>query len=62
MTCDGCAKDITGALHKLPGITNVEASVKDQMVSVEGTGMACCIQLRRRHLCPSYGSSADLET
>ncbi|KAK4138163.1 Cu,Zn superoxide dismutase-like protein [Trichocladium antarcticum] len=37
MTCEGCAKDITGALHKLPGITSVEASVKDQMVSVEGT-------------------------
>jgi copper chaperone CopZ len=38
MTCDGCAKDITGALHKLPGITKVEANVADQLVSVEGTG------------------------
>lgn len=38
MTCDGCAKDITGALHKLPGITKVEANVKDQLVSIEGTG------------------------
>jgi len=38
MTCDGCAKDITGALHKLPGITKVEANVQDQLVSIEGTG------------------------
>ena len=38
MTCDGCAKDITGALHKLPGIAKVEANVKDQLVSIEGTG------------------------
>jgi copper chaperone CopZ len=38
MTCDGCAKDVSGALHKLPGITKVEANVKDQLVSVEGTG------------------------
>lgn len=38
MTCDGCAKDISGALHRLPGITKVEANVQDQLVSVEGTG------------------------
>jgi copper chaperone for superoxide dismutase len=38
MTCDGCAQDITKALQKLPGITKVEANVKDQLVSVEGTG------------------------
>ena len=38
MTCDGCAKDITGALHKLPGIARVEANVEDQLVSIEGTG------------------------
>jgi copper chaperone for superoxide dismutase len=44
MTCDGCAKDITAALHKLPGITKVEANVKDQLVSIEGTGPydLCC--------------------
>lgn len=39
MTCDGCARDISGALHKLPGITKVEANVKEQLVSVEGTGI-----------------------
>jgi len=38
MTCDGCAKDISSALNKLPGITKVEANVKDQLVSIEGTG------------------------
>lgn len=38
MTCDGCAKDIAGALHKLPGITKVDANVEDQLVSIEGTG------------------------
>ncbi|KAK4043294.1 superoxide dismutase [Parachaetomium inaequale] len=43
MTCDGCAKDITGALHKLPGITKVEANVADQLVSVEGTAAPSAI-------------------
>ncbi|SPQ26090.1 8e2fe3b3-449c-4867-8953-36b53f4635f8 [Thermothielavioides terrestris] len=43
MTCDGCAQDITKALQKLPGITKVEANVKDQLVSVEGTGAAVSI-------------------
>ncbi|KAL1839686.1 hypothetical protein VTJ49DRAFT_1251 [Mycothermus thermophilus] len=43
MTCDGCAKDITDALHKLPGIIKVEASVKDQLVSIEGTAAPSAI-------------------
>lgn len=38
MTCDGCVKDISGALHKLQGITKVEANLDDQLVSIEGTG------------------------
>jgi copper chaperone CopZ len=38
MTCDSCAKDITGALYSLPGINKVEVNVKDQLVSIEGTG------------------------
>lgn len=38
MTCDGCIKDISGALHKLQGITKVEANLQDQLVSIEGTG------------------------
>ncbi|KAK1750634.1 superoxide dismutase 1 copper chaperone [Echria macrotheca] len=37
MTCDGCVKDISGALHKLQGITKVEANLADQLVSIEGT-------------------------
>jgi len=38
MTCDGCIKDISGALHKLQGVTKVEANLQDQLVSIEGTG------------------------
>ena len=49
MTCDGCAKDITGALHKLPGITKVEANVADQLVSVEGTGSSDGAAIFRVH-------------
>jgi copper chaperone for superoxide dismutase len=50
MTCEGCAKDISGALHKLPGIAKVEANVKDQLVSIEGTGPydRCCHLLQPR--------------
>ncbi len=52
MTCDSCAKDISGALHKLPGIVKVEANVQEQLVSIEGTGSSdrCC-----RLYSPSYG-------
>jgi len=45
MTCDGCAKDITNALYKLPGILKVEANVKDQLVSIEGTGTSPILPL-----------------
>lgn len=56
MTCDGCVKDISQALHKvegkshrlciytvakrlvaIPGITKVEANLKDQLIFIEGT-------------------------
>ncbi|ROW12239.1 hypothetical protein VMCG_00024 [Cytospora schulzeri] len=43
MTCDGCAKDVSGALYKLDGITKVEANHKDQLVRIEGTGAAVSI-------------------
>ncbi|KAL2271927.1 hypothetical protein VTJ83DRAFT_1298 [Remersonia thermophila] len=43
MTCDGCAMSITDALHKLPGIIKVEASVKEQLVSIEGTAAPSAI-------------------
>lgn len=38
MTCEGCVKDISEALYKLEGISNVSADLKDQLVRVEGTG------------------------
>ncbi len=59
MTCDSCAKDISDALHKLPGIIKVEANVREQLVSIEGTGSSdrCC------HICsPSYVYWTDVET
>ena len=40
MTCDGCVKDISDALYRLGGITKVEGNLKDQLISVEGTGMS----------------------
>ncbi|KAK5653148.1 hypothetical protein OQA88_9247 [Cercophora sp. LCS_1] len=43
MTCDGCVRDISGALHKLRGITKVEANLQDQLVLIEGTGAAVSI-------------------
>ncbi|KAL4965688.1 copper chaperone CCS1 [Aspergillus stella-maris] len=37
MSCDGCIKDVSQALHKIPGINSVDASLKDQLVFIEGT-------------------------
>jgi copper chaperone CopZ len=38
MTCESCINDISGSLYKLTGIQKVEANLKDQLVTVEGTG------------------------
>jgi hypothetical protein len=38
MTCESCVKDISSSLYKLGGISKVEANLKDQLVSIEGTG------------------------
>jgi|SRR4051812_39293978 copper chaperone CopZ len=38
MTCEACIADISGSLQKLSGIQKVEANLKDQLVSIEGTG------------------------
>jgi copper chaperone for superoxide dismutase len=38
MTCENCIKDISGSLYKLSGIQKVEANLKEQLVSIEGTG------------------------
>lgn len=40
MTCAGCVKEVSESLYKLKGITKVEANLKDQLVSIEGTGTA----------------------
>ncbi|KAK0637230.1 superoxide dismutase [Bombardia bombarda] len=37
MHCDSCVKDVSGALHKVKGITKVEANLQDQLLSIEGT-------------------------
>ncbi|KAF8246258.1 Cu,Zn superoxide dismutase-like protein [Wilcoxina mikolae CBS 423.85] len=37
LKCQECVKSVSQSLHELPGITKVEASLKDQLVSVEGT-------------------------
>lgn len=38
MTCESCVKDISTTLYKLEGISNVKVDLKDQLVSIEGTG------------------------
>ena len=38
MSCDGCVQDVSKSLHNLPGVTKVEGNLKDQLVSVEGSG------------------------
>ncbi|ROT42084.1 superoxide dismutase 1 copper chaperone [Sodiomyces alkalinus F11] len=43
MTCDGCAKSVSDSLYKLNGINKVEANVKDQLVSIEGTAAPSAI-------------------
>ncbi|PVI06217.1 Cu,Zn superoxide dismutase-like protein [Periconia macrospinosa] len=37
MTCEACIKDIEGSLQKLSGIQKITASLKDQLVSIQGT-------------------------
>lgn len=39
MTCESCVKDISTTLYKLEGISNVKCELKDQLVSIEGTGL-----------------------
>ncbi|CAM1510006.1 Fc.00g003410.m01.CDS01 [Cosmosporella sp. VM-42] len=38
LSCDGCVKNVSDALYKLGGISKVEGNLKDQLISVEGTG------------------------
>ncbi|KAI1333689.1 Cu,Zn superoxide dismutase-like protein [Xylariaceae sp. FL0016] len=37
MTCDHCVKSVSDSLYSLDGITKVEADLKEQLVTVEGT-------------------------
>ncbi|GFF29205.1 superoxide dismutase 1 copper chaperone [Aspergillus udagawae] len=37
MTCESCVKDVTNSLYNVEGVKKVEASLKDQLVLIEGT-------------------------
>ncbi|KAI6348970.1 hypothetical protein MCOR25_010740 [Pyricularia grisea] len=43
MTCESCVKDVSDAVQKLGGITKVDANLKDQLVSIEGTAAPSAI-------------------
>jgi copper chaperone for superoxide dismutase len=38
LSCDGCIKAVSDSLFKIGGITNVEGDLKDQLITVKGTG------------------------
>jgi len=37
MTCEDCIKDVSNSLYSLDGVSKVQANLKDQLVSIEGT-------------------------
>jgi copper chaperone for superoxide dismutase len=37
LSCESCVKDVSESLYKLGNITKVEANLKDQLISVEGS-------------------------
>ncbi|PKS13302.1 hypothetical protein jhhlp_000073 [Lomentospora prolificans] len=43
LRCEACVKDVSDTLHKLQGISKVEANLKDQLVLVEGTAAPSAI-------------------
>jgi len=43
MTCESCIKDISSSLYKLSGIQKVEANLKEQLVTIEGTAAPSAI-------------------
>ncbi|KAK3494325.1 superoxide dismutase [Neurospora hispaniola] len=43
MHCESCVNDVSGALYKLPGINKVEANLKDQLLTIEGTAAPSAI-------------------
>lgn len=38
LSCDGCIKSVSDSVYKIDGINKVEGNLKDQLISVEGTG------------------------
>lgn len=64
MTCDHCVKSVSDSLYSLEGITSVDANLKDQLVTVEGTGKTIVICLlmslhmlqgKLKRSCPVFG-------
>lgn len=45
LSCDGCVKAVSDSLYKLGGISKVEGNLKDQLISVEGTGEYLILKL-----------------
>jgi len=43
LSCEGCVKSVSDALHKLGGITKVEGNVKEQLVTIEGSAAPSAI-------------------
>lgn len=39
MHCGSCVKSISDSIYKVEGISKVEANLKDQLVTIEGTGI-----------------------
>ena len=34
MTCNGCVKNVTGVLQKIPGVSNVEVSLEQNCATI----------------------------
>ena len=43
LSCEGCVKSVSDALHKLGGITKIEGNVKDQLITIEGSAAPSAI-------------------
>ena len=43
LSCESCIRDVSSSLHKLPGITNISADLRNQLISVTGTAAPSAI-------------------
>ncbi|KAK3724204.1 copper chaperone [Vermiconidia calcicola] len=43
LSCEDCIKDVSTSLHKIDGIHNVSASLRDQLISITGTAAPSAI-------------------